>query len=271
MISKAIPSPVISVCAEIIAKRESHASLNSLFLYAEASGEAPENLSKSAKALAWLRNTNKDNNKNSLGILGKIIENYMELPLNSEHIQYDEFSSDRTRIQDVLKQYDLKYLNGGKIIGSLGAPSQNLANLIKEFEFESIESEFERALNNVQTSPREAVSAASNILEAFCKIYIEIEGLTSPQKQDLKSLWIIVRRDLGFDAKELEDRDLQQIITGLISITEGIGALRTHASSAHGSGSRGYKLEPRHARLAIHSAHSVTMFCIETWKKKRLT
>lgn len=271
MMNQEIPAPVILICSEIISNRESHATLDRLFLYANASGDAPLNLSKPAKATEWLRNTNKDKSRDPLNVLGKIIENYIEMPLDPENELHVDLLNNRTRILDVLKQFNLTYLTGGRIIGGLGAPSQNLANLIKQFDFESIELEFERALNNVQHSPREAVSAASNILEAFCKIYIEMEGLPSPQKQDLKSIWIVVRKDLGFDAKELEDRDLQQILTGLISITEGIGALRTHASSAHGSGSKRYKIEPRHARLAVHSAHSVTMFCIETWKKKRST
>ena len=35
----------------------------------------------------------------------------------------------------------------------------------------------------------------------------------------------------------------------LFAVVEGIGALRTHASSAHGSGTVQYRLEGRHARL----------------------
>lgn len=50
--------------------------------------------------------------------------------------------------------------------------------------------------------------------------------------------------------------------------SEGIGALRTHASSAHGAGKKQYKLEARHARLAIHAAHTVTLFVLESWAKR---
>jgi hypothetical protein len=78
-----------------------------------------------------------------------------------------------------------------------------------------------------------------------------------------------VRKHLGFDPSTVEDQDLQQILSGLISITEGIGALRTHASSAHGAGKMSYKIEPRHARLAVHSAHTVALFILESWRKKR--
>ena len=113
------------------------------------------------------------------------------------------------------------------------------------------------------------MSAASNILESLCKVYIDDEGLDKPAKQDLKPVWAIVRKHLGFDPSQIEDQDPQTILTGLISIVDGIGALRTHASSAHGAGRKSYKLEPRHARLAIHSAHTVALFVLESWKKKR--
>ncbi|MFA5371010.1 MAG: abortive infection family protein [Sideroxydans sp.] len=65
-----------------------------------------------------------------------------------------------------------------------------------------------------------------------------------------------------------KDQDLQTVLSGMISIVEGIGALRTHASSAHGAGKKSYKLEPRHARLAIHSAHTVALFILESWQRK---
>jgi hypothetical protein len=89
-----------------------------------------------------------------------------------------------------------------------------------------------------------------------------------PAKLDLKPVWTVVRRDLGFDPGAVEDQDLQVIITGLFAVVDGIGALRTHASSAHGAGKKQYKLEPRHARLAVHSAHTVTLFILESWAKR---
>jgi hypothetical protein len=66
----------------------------------------------------------------------------------------------------------------------------------------------------------------------------------------------------------IEDQDLQRIISGLFSVVDGIGALRTHAGSAHSEGRKGYKLEPRHARLAVNAAHTVGTFIMETWDKR---
>ncbi|GAA4823505.1 hypothetical protein GCM10011365_25750 [Marinicella pacifica] len=100
------------------------------------------------------------------------------------------------------------------------------------------------------------------------EVYIADEKLTVPQKQDLKSVWKVVRNDLGFDPSKVQDDDLKKILSGLLSVVDGIGAFRTHASSAHGEGRKRYNLQPRHARLAIHSAHTLAVFILETWSEK---
>jgi hypothetical protein len=194
----------------------------------------------------------------------------MEMPLDPENTwDYQNKLQDREKISKLLGQYELQYVKGGKIVGALGAPSRTLEEFIRDHDVVSIDIEFNRALTNVEANPRDAVSAASNILESLCKVYIEEEGLDRPTKQDLKPIWTIVRKDLGFDPSTIEDQDLQTILSGMISIVEGIGALRTHASSAHGAGKKSYKLEPRHARLAIHAAHTVALFVLESWRKKK--
>jgi hypothetical protein len=155
------------------------------------------------------------------------------------------------------------------VASALGTPSRTLEHLIKEKDFVSLNEEFDRALKSVEASPREAVSAACNILESLFKTYIEEERLEMPAKQDLQPVWSVVRKHLGLDPSRIEDRDIQEIMSGIFAVVSGIGALRTHASSAHGAGKRGYKLEPRHGRLAVHSAHTLALFILESWEKNR--
>jgi hypothetical protein len=56
--AKQIPAPLIAVVSDIVSVCETHASLNSLFMYAEAPGDPPDG-SKHVKAQAWLRVVNK--------------------------------------------------------------------------------------------------------------------------------------------------------------------------------------------------------------------
>jgi len=261
-----IPAPLIGTIADIVSLYETHASLNSLFMYAGAPGDPPEG-SKHVKAQEWLRQVNKDNAIDPLTIAGRIIEKYMD----ATPADYNQEILQQTvdRLTTALARSELQYVKGGKITGLLAAPSQTLEKLLATFDFAAVNEEFNRALANVESEPREAVSAASNILESFCKVYITENELIAPSKQDLKAVWGVVRKDLGFDPSVVQDQDLQTILSGLLATVEGIGALRTHASSAHGAGTKIYKLEPRHARLAIHAAHTVTLFALETWQKRK--
>lgn len=271
---KEIPAPVIAVLADTLFDIESHAGLDSLFLYADAPGEPPEG-SKPVKTLAWLRRINKES-EFPLKVLGKLIESYMELPdeVEEDDIQWGVNVTDKKQelkieLKSSLERCNLTYLTGGIISDGSSAPSRSLSELIKGRDIPSIESEFNRALENVNSEPREAVSAACNILESIFKVYIDDESLPLPQKQDLQGVWKVVRADLGFDTKLVQDDDLKKVLSGVLSIVDGIGAFRTHASSAHGEGRKLYNIKPRHARLAINSAHTIALFVLETWDEKR--
>ena len=263
-----IPAPVIAVVAQEVASSETHATLDSLFMYAGAPSDPPLG-SKHVKALEWLRRVNKDESIDPLKVLGRLIESYMDVTIDPAGSWVEGRQRRKDKIAQVLANSELQYVKGGRVVGALGTPSRTLEELIRERDLASINEEFERALRNVEMNPREAVSAACNILESICKTYIEDEGLEMPSKQDIQPVWSVVRKDLGFDPGRVEDRDLQEILSGVITVVHGIGALRTHASSAHGAGKKAYRLEPRHARLAVHSAHTVALFVLESWDKRR--
>jgi hypothetical protein len=197
-----------------------------------------------------------------------LIEGYMDKPLDPDTEWDSPLFIWRAKFNGVLAEHGLQYVRGGRITASLGTPTRGLEEFIRERDLSAIDHEFERAAQSTESEPREAASAASNILESVCKAYIEDEKLEMPAKQDLQAVWNVVRKQLGFDPSRVEDQDLQSILTGLISIVHGVGALRTHASSAHGAGRKAYRLEGRHARLAVHAAHTLSLFILESWDHK---
>lgn len=265
--NKLIPAAVLALTADIASDRETHATLDGLFVYAGAPGDPPEG-SKHTKALAWLRRSNNDSGTDALRVLGRILEGYMDAQLDLKNEWDKTLIEKRQKVLTSLAEAELQYVRGGKIIGAMGTPTRTLSEFISDPDLDSIDQEFQRAVQNVTNSPREAISAASNILESVCKVIISDEKLPAPAKQDLQSVWGVVRKHLGIDPSKVEDQDLQQILTGLLSVAHGLGSLRTHASSAHGAGKTPYRLEPRHARLAIHSAHTLCLFVLESWSSR---
>lgn len=272
-----IPEAAIAVVADAVSTIETHASLDSLFMYAGAPGDPPTG-SKHVKALEWLRQVNKQS-KEPLSILGKIVEAYMDDPDTAPDASppstflpvygLEEKRKFCRRFEATLANCGMSYRKGGIVTTGGTAPSRTLGEIISGKDFPAILAEFDRALEHVEKDPRESISAACNILESVFKTYIDDNGLAMPAKQDLQGVFKVVRGDLGLEAGCVEDDDLKKIISGIYSIVDGVGALRTHASSAHGQGRKTYRIEPRHARLAINSAHTVAAFVLETWEKRR--
>ena len=150
----------------------------------------------------------------------------------------------------------------------VAAPSRSLREIIQEKDIGSLHDEFNRALSAVESDPPAAATAACASLEAIFKVYLEDHQLRRPNKETVKPLWKTVSKHLGFDPARIEDDDLKRILSGLSSVVDGIAALRTHAGSAHGQGTMRYRLKPRHARLAVHSAHTLAAFIVESWGER---
>lgn len=152
---------------------------------------------------------------------------------------------------------------------SLSAPSRSLAERIAVEGHKAVEIEYDRAYKTIESDPEAAVTAACSIVESVCKIFLEREGGEMPGKQVLGPLWSAVADRLGLSPKLVADNDLKQILQGLYSIADGVAALRTHEGSAHGRSTKTYRIAPRHARLAVHAAHTMALFILETWESRR--
>lgn len=255
-----IPAAVIAVVAEELGGFFAHSKLDTIFRIAGAAGDPPAG-NKVDKVSAWLLWTNKVSEGEPLEVLGDALGEYMDADL---HGADDPREKGRERIQKVLAKNGLSY-SGGRVLpaGLVAGPARSLETVLRERDLPSVEKEFARALDNVEAEPDTAVTAACAVIEAFCRIYIEDHGLTMPAKQDLGGLWKEVRKDLKLDGGDVADDDIKKILGGLASIADGVGALRTHAGSAHGKGRRPFKLAPRHARLAVHAAHTLVVYLVE--------
>lgn len=271
-----IPSPIIAIVSDLLYNFYSHDQLNTQFMYADAPGEPP-NESKPAKIKTWLVRCNKTEGVDPFKVLGKLMEDFMEreMPVQ-EPFGYDpserndQWSKERETFKATLGKQGYSYFSGGIIrkAGTTGA-TQTLDELLRNQDHTAIDDEFKRTMENIEVDPPAALTGACAIVEALCKVYIDTHSdLEMPKKETISSLWNVVKKHLGFDPSVIEDEDLKKIITGAGSIVEGLGALRTHAGSAHGrTNETRYKLKPRHVRLAVHAAHTLVTFVLETWEE----
>jgi Abortive infection C-terminus len=261
-----IPNSVIAVVSELLGWHETHASLDALFAENGAPGDPPLG-NKVLKCSGWLKRINNDGRFDPLVFLGRILEDYMDYEIPKSNFNINEWQANRQRFETALARHGLRYLFGGSIVSAGGGlAAQCLETILREQDLPSVTAEFHRALETVDTDPPAGITAASALLESLFRIYIEDEKLAMPQNQTIKSFWSVVSRHLGLDPAAMPDDDLKKILSGMFSIVDGVGSLRTHAGSAHGGGRNRYRAQSRHARLAINSAHTLATFVLETWE-----
>lgn len=152
--------------------------------------------------------------------------------------------------------------------------TEQLEVLVVALDFGSVKSDFDRALSQAEEDPEDAATSACSLVESVCKCILDEMEQPYPPKQDIKALVAEVGRHLNLSPARQDlpaelISDVKQILSGLISVTSGIGALRTHGGDAHGRGRKKAPVDARIARLAIHAASTVSLFYIETWNRTK--
>lgn len=271
MSTQLIPLEIIAFLSKELPQFNSHTELDTLFLSAGIASDSI-NENKEKKVQRKLSNIN-DSCSEPIQKL-EILLNKATEPVTETYVSFgytktqeEKKKTFKENIETELNRHGFAYING-KILPSksLSPASITLSDLIKNRDVESINREFDRALENLNTNPLDAISSACNILESIFKVYISEKGLKKPNKQTLSELWTIVKGNFNFGLEQLEQQDLHKIHSGIVSIMSGIAAIRTHASSAHGRGKEFNIPEIRQARLVVNAAHSLAVYILETWE-----
>lgn len=173
-----------------------------------------------------------------------------------------ENNQERVKLSKILS--GLKEGVNNPVISTLSIQAEVLS-------MDTVTRDLDRALESAIRDPESAITSACSTVESVCRSIIVEVGSELPKKKDIKGLFDAVKRPLGLSPGEINVNidiadDVRKVLSGLATIVEGIGALRTHGGDAHGR-ERGYnRLDERIAKLAIHSASTIALFLIETWQ-----
>ena len=261
--STKIPNSVVGAVSSVIAAHYySHSKLNSLFFESGAPGEVPLGNCET-KCATWLKKCNDDPAIDALSVLGHIIQKFMDQEPSDWQ---PTIAEGQKRIRESLSKNHLTYqVNGYVTLAGSSVATRTLSDYLKQGDFASIEAEFARAITQLERDPHAAITAASSIVEALCKTYIDTFSLEMPTVQTIFPLWKTVQAHLGLNVDSTLRDDQKRILQGLASIVDGVGAFRTHIGSAHGRGVAPPTINVSEARLAVNAAHTVVIFVMERW------
>ncbi len=268
-----IPAATIGLLSQILPEYYTHDGLNGLFLTASAPESIPDG-SKSSKVTTWLRAINNESS-DPLEILGSILADFMDretynqsrYALGSDDEYEKKFNEAKDKVIQTLAKDGLSYSRGGHISKGGSVPTISLRDNVAKRGLSAVEIEIKRALANVESDPVAAIHNAGSVLEAALKAYLGHHNIVYKEESDtLSNLWQKVVEHIGIHPKELDNKDLKRIASGLFNIVDGTMHLRNKKSAAHGKSEeqvRQNTIRPRHARLAIHAAHTVSAYVLE--------
>ena len=140
---------------------------------------------------------------------------------------------------------------------------------LKSFDEDGIHAIWAKALERRKTDSEGAITMARTLLETVCKhILDESKVEYEREKIELPDLYKLTSKELNIAPSQHTEEIFKQILGGVSSVVNGLGALRNRLGDAHGKGKAQVRPAQRHAQLAVNLAGATALFLIETWQSK---
>lgn len=163
--------------------------------------------------------------------------------------------------------------------GKISTPFQkNSLGVIGEiadvFNLSHLRQHINRIEGAVDTDPGLAVGSAKELLETTCKTILLELGQEIPANANLLQLARQARESLRLLPEDIEDeakgaKTIKTLLGNLSAVAQSVTELRGLYGSGHGKEGRFRGIQPRHARLAVGSAVTLSTFLIETFLDQR--
>jgi hypothetical protein len=138
-----------------------------------------------------------------------------------------------------------------------------LVEAAKKLNFGAVIEHWQGAQAALGVDPPDATTRASSLIETLCRHIIGVKAVVLPKKEDIQHLYGVAARALGVSPEQQITDDLRAIAGGMNTVVNGIGALRTHAGTAHGHDPGTQPITFEHARLAVNASGVLATFLMD--------
>lgn len=137
----------------------------------------------------------------------------------------------------------------------------------------AIRDHLDRIERSLDDDPRLAVGSAKELVESTAKLVLKRSGVDYGKTDDLPSLVAKAHTALGINPKQVEDSaenavGIRTLLGAVSRIGVGMVELRNQIGTGHGQAEVPTWVTPRHARLAVGSAHMWCQFVLETLEQR---
>ncbi|WP_186060962.1 abortive infection family protein [Burkholderia gladioli] len=119
------------------------------------------------------------------------------------------------------------------------------------------------AVEATRTDSADALTRCSRFLEAVCAKVLRERGVALPKDKSMSPLVKACLETLTWPAEKEAEEDVKKLLGGIQSITQGIGALRTHFGTAHGATSHLPPLDPGYVVFVKQATVAAATFLLD--------
>lgn len=141
------------------------------------------------------------------------------------------------------------------------------ANIV--FDETYIHSIWQRALDRKTIEPDGAITLARTLIESVLKHILDEQKIDYNDTAELPELYKEVAKSLNLAPENHHEQIFKQILSGVVGIVNGLGALRNKLGDAHGKSKRNVKPSERHSELAVNLAGAAALFLLRTFKETK--
>jgi hypothetical protein len=140
----------------------------------------------------------------------------------------------------------------------------SLVDVAKKLDFGDVILQWHEAQSALGVDAPDATTRACRLIETVCKHILHAKGKPLPADQSIQDLYKSVGQSLILSPELQHSTDLRAMGAGMITLVMSIGALRTHAGTAHGTTPGTRPISFSQARLAVNAAGMLATFLMDT-------
>lgn len=138
------------------------------------------------------------------------------------------------------------------------------------FDEAHIHHQWHKAIDRKEADPEAAITSARSLIESVLKFILDEQQIEYDERADLPDLYKEVAKSINLAPEQHQEQIFKQILGGVNSVVNGLGALRNKLGDAHGKRKSNIKPKERHGELAVNLAGAISIFLIKTYKERPL-
>ncbi|QIL45841.1 abortive infection family protein [Vagococcus coleopterorum] len=213
---------------------------------------------------------------------GKTLEKFVDMELETDGIKllikFFEHYEMMNKNSDDITQYMLDYAPRVKLIldkelALLKEKDKHVffeSEFVKNVDSDYIKKQSQLIIDAIKDAPSDAIGKSKELLETCFKYILDDLEIAYSKDETVLTLRKKVFKELNLDSKDnlsaKSSRDVQQVLSGLTQIIQGINGLRNEKGSGHGKEKNFEELPPRYAMLVVNSMVAIVNFTWETYE-----